>query len=74
MVKTITLNNGNKAEVNAGDVIFVSLAPNDSNYLVRGRYVDSEDGIVTFSVLNPKLELENIPISESRVVKIEKPN
>ena len=74
MAKTITLNSGNKAEVNIGDVVFVSLIPNNNDYLVRGRYIDSENGLVTVSVLNPKLELDNVLLAESRVVKVEKPN
>ncbi len=74
MTKTITLNSGDKAEVNTGDVIFVSLLADNTNFLVRGRYIDSKDSLVTISILNPKLELESVSIAESRVVKVEKPN
>jgi hypothetical protein len=74
MVKTIKLNNGNQAEVSSGDIVFVSLLPDSLDYLVRCRYIDSKDGIVTISILNPNLEPEIFPISESRVIKIEKPN
>lgn len=74
MTKTIKTKNGKKVDVNVGDVIFVSLLPNNFDTLVRGRYLDSKDGVITFSIINPKLEIENVFILENRVVKVEKPN
>jgi hypothetical protein len=74
MTKMITLQSGAKVDVNEGDVLFVTIKPDDSSYLVRGRFLDSKDGFVTFSVLNPDLKPESVSVKETRVVRVEKPN
>jgi len=74
MQKKIKINNGKEVYVAPGDVLFVSLTPDNIDFLVRGRYLDSLDGIISFSILNPNLEVESVSINENRVVKIEKPN
>jgi len=66
---------GDKVQINSGDVVFVTIRPDDSNLLVRGRYIDSdEEGLLIFSVLDPNLEVQQVTVSQTRVVKIEKPN
>jgi len=76
MIKTVTLPSGEVISLSSGDTVFVTLKPNETNTLVRGTFVglpSTGEGIL-FSVLSPKLEVQQIIISESRIVKVEKPN
>jgi hypothetical protein len=61
-------------ELMEGDVVFVSLAPNKFDILVKGRYIRSEGEKFVFSILNPKLQIEKVFLSQDRIIKIEKPN
>ena len=70
----ITLRNGNKTDVMSGDIIYVTIAPDDDSVLVRGRFIEKTDKIIKLFVLNPSLELQEVTVRENQLVRIEKPN
>jgi len=71
----IKLNNGNETEINKGDMLFLTLTPENSSILVRGSYIETKkDGNVLFSIVNSKYELEEYSAPSSRVVRVERSN
>ena len=70
----ITLRNGNKIDIISGDIIYVTISPDDDSVLVRGRFIEKINKTIKLYVLNPSLELQEVTVRENQLVRMEKPN
>jgi len=73
MQKELKLRDG-KA-IQSGDIIFITLNPNNPEILAKARFVDfTTEGNIKLYVIDPDYKLVDIEVKQERIVKIEKPN
>lgn len=72
-LREVKLKNGIK--VKPGDVIFITMSPNNLDTIARGRFIEmTKDGNIKLYVIDPKYNLVDIEVKPTRVVRVEKPN
>jgi len=74
MSKNFRIKDGKTVSVELGDVIFMTISPDDDNTIVRGKYLEYDGDVVTASVLNPNLEFMDVTVKPTRIIRVEKPN
>lgn len=70
----VTLRNGNKIDLLPGDIVYVTITPEDDSVLVRGRFITKNKNTIRMYVLNPSLELQEVSVLEEQLIRMEKPN
>ncbi|HUU88595.1 MAG TPA: hypothetical protein VMX17_12700 [Candidatus Glassbacteria bacterium] len=74
MSETLIIKDGKSVEVNCGDVLFMTISPEDEDVVVKGKYLEYDGNVVTAAVLNPDLEFVDVTVKPTRIVRIEKSN
>lgn len=74
MSENIKIRNGKEVSVDLGDVLFMTISPEDDETIVRGKYIEYDGDVITAAVLNPDLEFMDVTIKPTRIIRVEKPN
>ena len=65
----------NTENLKCGDIIFVSISPEEQNILAKGRFVSfTNNGNVKMYIIDPNYKLVDIEISKNRIIKTAKPD
>jgi len=64
-----------KSELKSGDVVFITMSPDDKSTIARARFVKlTKDGNAKLYVIDPKFNLVDIEVKADRIIRFEKPN
>jgi hypothetical protein len=74
MSENIKIKDGKEVKVSLGDVLFMTISPEDDDTVVRGKYLEYDGEVVTAAVLNPDLEFMDVTVKPTRIIRVEKPN